>query len=284
MANFEVKKLPFENVMIVDAMNVAFRWKHQKATKFVDDYVATVRSLARSYDCGQVIIAADMRGSSYRKELYPDYKGNRKELADKQTPKEKEEFEAFFKEYERVLEELDKKYLVLRYPGVEADDIAAFIVSKRREFGFDQVWLISSDRDWDLLIKEDVARFSTVTRKEITLDTWPYEVPPEDYLSYKCLMGDTGDNIPGVIKVGPKTAAKLIAEHGSVFDIADALPLPGKYVYIKNLNEFGADKLLLNVELMDLETYCEDALGAENARDIGQLLMMNTKQETDFKS
>lgn len=281
-----VKDMPHGNVLIVDAMNVAFRWKPYKPTervgKYAEDFVATVESLARSYDCGQIIIAADMKGSSYRKEIFPDYKGNRKELTQNQSEAEKLQIEAFFAEYERTLEICSKRHLVLRYEGVEADDIAAYLVKRRVDFGFDNVWLISSDRDWDLLIKDNVCRFSTVTRQEITLATWPHEVPPEQYLDFKCLMGDKGDNVPGVHKVGPKTAAKLLEEYGSVFDIADAIPLPGKYVYIKNLNEFGSENLLRNVELMDLETYCEDAIGSDNVRDIGMQLMMNERNMKDL--
>lgn len=274
-----VKELPVTNVMIVDCLNLAFRYKHSKQKNFVNDYLGTVSSLARSYDCGQIIIAADMKGSTYRKEIFPEYKANRKELADAQTPQEKKESKEFFDEYERVLEALDKKYLVLRYPGVEADDLAAYIVAKKNLYGFEQVWLISSDRDWDLLIKDDVSRFSTVTRKEVTLDTWDYEVPPEHYLSYKCLMGDKGDNIPGVPGVGPKRAAALIEQYGSALDIYDALPLPGKYKYIEAVNACG-DQILINHELMDLETYCEEAIGKENVADIGRRLIMNDKRET----
>lgn len=277
-----VKESPEENVLIVDAMNVAFRWKARKKgevqQKYADDFVSTITSLARSYDAGRIIIAADMKGSNYRREIYPDYKGNRKALTENQTEEEKIQTKMFFDEYERMLELASKKYLLLRYPGVEADDIAAYIVTRRRDYGMDNIWLISSDRDWDLLIKEDVSRFSTVTRKEITLDTWPYDVPPEQYLDYKCLMGDDGDNIPGVEKVGPKTAAKLLEQYSTVFDIANSLPLPGKYVYIKNLNEFGHDNLMRNVELMDLETFCEEALGSDNVRDIGMQLMMDGRR------
>lgn len=272
-----IKDSPLDNVLIVDALNLAFRWKHQGVTLFADEFVRTVDSLARSYSAGTVIVAADMKGSYYRRGLFPDYKGNRKELTENQTPEEKRAAELFFAEYEKSLEKCDKHFLLLRYEGVEADDIAAYIVNKRYDYGFSQIWLISSDRDWDLLIKEDVHRFSTVTRKEITLETWPYEVPPEQYLCYKCLMGDKGDNIPGVPKVGPKTAQKLLAEWGSSFDICDAIPLPGKYVYIQNLNQCR-DQILLNHELMDLETYCEEAIGANNVRDIGQRLMMNERR------
>lgn len=281
-----VKDLPMENVLLVDTMNLAFRWKPYKPNEsvgsFAKEFVATIESLARSYDCGQIILAADMKGSTYRKEILPTYKANRKELAETQSEAEKLQAQQFFAEYEKALEAGAARYLLLRYPGVEADDIAAYIVNRRREFGINRIWLISSDRDWDLLIKEDVSKFSTVTRKEVTLDTWPHEVSPEQYICFKCLTGDKGDNIPGVPKVGPKTAVKLLEEYGSGFDIADALPLPGKYVYIKNLNEFGKDNLLRNYELMDLETYCEEAIGSDNVRDIGMRLMMNERQEKEW--
>lgn len=281
MAKF-VKALSPETVLVVDAMNLAFRWKpykpNEKVGKFRTEFLDTIESLARSYDAGQIIIVADMKGSTYRKELHPEYKANRKADAEAQTEEQKVQSQAFFAEYEKALEVAAEKHLMLRYPGVEADDLAAYLVKHMDDYGFTRIWLISSDRDWDLLISDRVSKFSTVTRKEVTLDTWPHDVPPELYLDYKCLIGDKGDNIDGVTKVGPKTAVKLLEEHGSVFDIADALPLPGKYVYIKNLNEFGAEKLHLNVELMDLLTFCEEAIGSDNVRDIGMQLMMNERR------
>lgn len=274
MATFAKSDIKYENVMIVDCMNLAFRWKHSGSTKFVDDYLATVLSLAKSYDSGTIIAAADWGGSTYRKELYPEYKSNRKELVDKQTPEEKEQARKFFDEYERVLEALDKhnRIKVLRYKGVEADDIAAYITSRLHDFGFDQAWLISSDRDWDLLINERVSRFSYVTRKEQTLDTWDYPVTTEQYISYKVLTGDPGDNIPGIPGVGPKRAASLIEQYGSAMDIYDSCPLPGKQKFIQAVND-NKDQILLNYELMDLLTFCQEAIGRENINDIGRQLV-----------
>jgi 5'-3' exonuclease len=263
-----------ENLMIVDAMNLAFRWKHSGATKFVDDYIATVMSLAKSYEAGTIIIAADWGGSDYRKGLYPEYKANRKELVEKQTAEEKEQARKFFDEYERALEAMDKhpSMRLFRYKGVEADDIAAYICSRIHDYGFNQAWLISSDRDWDLLVGPNVSRFSYVTRKEHTLDTWDYPVPPEHYISYKVLTGDTGDNIPGVAGVGPKRAAALIEQYGSAMDIYDAIPLPGKQKFIQAVND-SKDQILINYELMDLETFCQEAIGHANVQDIGRRLM-----------
>lgn len=262
-----LEPLPEQNLMIVDAMNLAFRWKHSGQLNFVDDYARTVASLARSYKSGRVVIAADWGGSTYRREIFPEYKANRKELYANDTPEQKEATRQFFEEYERVLEHLSSDYTVLRYKGVEADDIAAWLVNHRADLGFDTIWLISSDRDWDVLVDENTHRFSYITRKEQTLDTWDYEVPPEQYLCYKCLVGDKSDNIPGVPGVGPKRAASLLGQYGSVFDICDQIPLPGKYKYIQAVNE-SKDQLLTNIELMDLKTYCDEALGKENREDI----------------
>lgn len=263
-------ELPSENLMIVDALNLAFRWKHQGSLVFAQEYARTVESLARSYKCGKIVIAADWGGSLYRREIYPEYKANRKELYKDDTPEQKEFTEKFFNEYEVTLELLDSMgYDVFRYKGVEADDIAAYLVNQRINFGFDQIWLISSDRDWDLLIEHCVHRFSYVTRKEQTIDTWDNPVSPDQYLCYKCLVGDKGDNVPGVEGVGPKRATALLEQYGSAFDICDAIPLPGKQKFIQNLNA-SKDQILMNHELIDLRTYCEEALGAQNVLDIAR--------------
>ena len=274
MATFNVEAAKPENMMIVDCMNLAFRWKHSGHTKFVDEYLATVMSLAKSYEAGTIIAAADWSGSSYRKEIFPEYKANRKELVENQTEEEKEKARKFFDEYERVLEALDKhpRIKLFRYKGVEADDIAAYIVSRLADYGYKQAWLISSDRDWDLLVGPNVSRFSYVTRKEHTLDTWDYPVTPEHYISYKVLVGDTGDNIPGVQGVGPKRAAALIEQYGSAMDIYDAIPLPGKQKFIQAVNE-SKDQIMINYELMDLVSFCQDALGHANVQDIGRRLV-----------
>jgi len=133
--------------------------------------------------------------------------------------------------------------------------------------------LISSDRDWDLLITENVGRFSYVTRKEVTLENWNehYEVTPEQYISLKCLTGDKGDNVPGIPGIGPKRAIGLIKEYGDALSIYDATPIESRYKYIQALNE-NSEQILKNYELMDLITYCDDAIGAENISAIRSTL------------
>ena len=259
-------------VMIVDALNLAFRYKHSKKPNFGEDYLRTVQSLAQSYKASRILITADWGSSSYRTKILPEYKGNRKEKYDKQTEQEAEEFRIFMEDYENTLKLLEIHYPVFRYKNVEADDIAAQLVAELKDSS--NIWLISSDRDWDLLIDDNVSRFSYVTRKEVTKATWSdhYDVSIDDYISYKCLTGDAGDNVPGPKGVGPKRAIGLMEQYGNVFDIAQSLPIQSKYKYIESLNEFGAENLLRNFELMDLVEYCAEAMGKENVEDLRRKL------------
>ena len=261
---------PIGNLLIVDGLNIAFRWKHQGVLDFKYDYARTVESLAKSYNAGTIIITAD-GGSSYRKAIFPEYKANRKEKYAEQTPQEEKEFAMFMAEFSNTLTLLKKKHTVLQFKGVEADDIAAYISMNLEKFNFDECWMISSDRDWDLLITDKVSRFSTVTRKEVTLDTWDehYDFEVEDYITFKCLTGDKGDNVPGIPGIGPKRAVDLMQQYGNVFDIYSACPIEGRYKYIESLNE-NAEQLLMNVELMDLVTYSEEAIGKDNIEIINR--------------
>ena len=214
---------PTGNLLIVDGLNVAFRWKHQNILDFKYDYIRTIESLAKSYKAGTIIVCAD-GGSNYRKEIFPEYKANRKERFADQTEQEAKEFEMFMAEFQDTLTLLKESHPVFHFRGVEADDIAAYITQK---INYDECWLISSDKDWDLLISDKVSRFSTVTRKETTVHNWDehYDFEIEDYISFKCLCGDKGDNVPGVPGVGPKRAVQLMNQYGSIFDIYDALSL-----------------------------------------------------------
>ena len=267
--NFNEKIEETNGTLVVDALNLAFRWKHQGKTDFRYEYQNTIESLAKSYNCSRVIMAADWGSSGYRKTIYSDYKQNRKEKYADQSEAEKIAFEEFFVEFEASLEVLKEDHTILRYKNVEADDIAGYLVKHKERLGLERIWMISSDRDWDLLIREDVSRFSYVTRKEVTLENWNthYNVKPEFYISLKCLTGDKGDNVPGIDGIGPKRAEQLINEYGDALDIYNSLPIESNYKYIQNLNESG-DRLLRNYELMDILTYCDDAIGIGNLADL----------------
>ncbi|MCP4442853.1 MAG: hypothetical protein GY810_28440 [Aureispira sp.] len=260
------------NLLVVDGLNLAFRWKHSCGSVDMEAYLSTIESLAKSYGAGHIVILTDFKRSTYRTKLYPEYKGNRRAKYGEQTKEEEEAFLLFLDTYNAALEWCAKKYPVIKMKGVEADDIAACICDKFAK-NFKHTWLISSDRDWDLLIAENVSRFSYITRKEITYESWDLHYPGiemDKYIDFKVLDGDMGDNVPGIPLIGPVRAKKLLDEYGSAFDIADAIPIPGKAQYIKNLNA-GRDQLLLNFELMDLKTYCWEALGSEFKEELYEI-------------
>lgn len=267
-------------LLIVDALNLAFRYKHSGATDFATDYIRTVDSLKKSYKASHVIVACDQGSSSYRKALSPEYKQNRKDKQEQQTDAERAAFELFFEDFLATIQAIETTttYPVLKFQGVEADDIAAYIVSQKSKLSTDDIWLISSDRDWDLLVGPGVSRFSYVTRKEVTVDNWNdhYDFNPEDYISIKCLTGDTGDNVAGVPGIGPKRAVALVNEYGSTYDIIASIPIAGKYKYIQELNKCK-DTLMLNYQLMDLVTHCEEAIGTDNIATIDETLQLYLK-------
>ena len=267
-------------LMIVDALNLAFRYKHSGATDFSEDYLRTVVSLQKSYKAKRVILACDQGSSSYRKAIYPEYKQNRKDKFETQTEAEKAAFELFFEEFQATLQYIQEntEYPVIKFQGVEADDIAAYIVKQKSKLAVDQIWLISSDRDWDLLVQPDISRFSYVTRKEVTIDNWHdhYDFEPEDYISIKCLTGDSGDNVAGVPGIGPKRAVGLVNNYGTTYDIIASIPISGKYKYIEALNQCR-EQLMLNYQLMDLVTYSEAAIGVDNCKQIDKTLELYLK-------
>lgn len=273
--DFKTMQEENNNLMIVDCLNLGFRWKHSGDTDFLDSYVQTVESLKKSYKCSKVILTCDSGSSNYRKTIYPEYKQNRKDKFDQQSLEEQLAFERFFTEFNRVMDHFasNTKYPLFRFEKCEADDVAAYIV-KHYNQNFDKTVLVSSDRDWDLLIKPNVMRFSYVTRKEVTWENWNthYDYTPDDHISIKCLVGDSGDNIRGVPGIGPKKALALVAEYGTTYDIIANIPISSRYKYIQNLNEFGADALMLNYQLMDLLEFCDEALGPTNCETINTTL------------
>jgi 5'-3' exonuclease len=256
-----VNALPLENLLIVDCMNFAFRFKQRGATDFAIDFLKTIESFAKSYGAREIILTADWKYSKYRKNIDEGYKGGRKEKYKDQTEEEKEQVKLFFEGYEKALELAGEKYGLIRLEYVEADDLAAYLV-KELSAEFEHTWLISSDADWDLLVADNVSRFSFVTRKEYIIECF-YEDhacdTPEQFLSVKVLQGDAGDSIPGIESVGVKRAYNLVREYGSAYDIYDALPLEGPQKFIQNVNN-SEDLILKNYMLIDLVSFCEDAI------------------------
>lgn len=249
------------NLLLVDGLNFSFRYKHSGATRFVADYLKTLRSFAKSYSCTDIVMLSDKKGSKYRKEIYPEYKGNRDYSG--QTEAEKERAAAFFLEYNNTLEAAEKSEDIhcLYHEGIEADDFAAVLVEDLKD-KYDNIWMISTDGDWDELLADNVHRFAYGSRKEFFLSEFFEQhgcEDPDQFVMMKCLRGDMSDNIKGVDGLGVKRSYGILRSYDSLLDIVDDLPIAGKQQYIINLNDFG-ERLLLNLELMDLRTFSREII------------------------
>lgn len=300
------------NLLIVDCLNLCFRFKHERykaddiappewATLddlvevmreeledkyFFTEYVNTVESLARSYKASKIVLVADLGGSTWRKNLYPEYKGDRAEKYANEPLINQAASKVFMEHYKRLLEDLadyEEFELIVEY-GIEADDLATYLVLNHSD-KYEHTWLVSSDEDWDLLIRDNVSRFNwmckntwkNVTKtgprpKEITVENWSehHAYTQEQYLCYKALTADE-DNIHGVTGIGPKRGFDLINKYGTLEKLIAALPITtSKAAYIRELNAYG-EQLKLNKKLMDLVSYNKEIIPINVERIVARL-------------
>ncbi len=149
----------------------------------------------------------DAPGPTFRDELYPAYKANR--------PPMPEDLRALIEPMLEIVEALGLP--ILRVPGVEADDVIGTLATQAAAEGID-VEVSTGDKDFAQLVSPRITLVNTMTRSVLDRDgvIGKFGVPPERIVDYLALMGDSVDNIPGVAKCGPKTAAKWIGEYGSL--------------------------------------------------------------------
>ena len=256
------------NLIIVDLMTLAHRYKHRKQITFASDTLKTIMSIAKSYSAKDVIVVSDYGKSAYRLSLFPEYKADRAARYANQTPEEEKYTELFFAELANTRNLLTECSNFIQFKGVEADDIAAYIVAKMKH-KYDNVWLISTDSDWDQNLDKNVHRFSSRTRKEYTLDNFYEEHAvdnPNEWTILKALQGGH-DNIKGVEDIGPKRGYALIRGMDTIFDLVDKLPIQGKQKFIMRLNE-AEDRLVLNDSLVNLREYCATAIAFPDIKNI----------------
>ena len=161
-------------------------------------------------------VAFDVHAPTFRHEIYDAYKGTRKAM-----PEELREQVPVMKEVLRAM-----NIVIVEQAGLEADDILGTLAKKAQDEGI-RVSLVSGDRDLlqisDKGIKIRIPK-TKQGRTEIE-DYYPedvervYQVTPLQFIDLKALMGDTSDNIPGVPKVGEKTATELMVQYGSLDNI-----------------------------------------------------------------
>ena len=179
-----------------------------------------LRSLIREYRPEYMAVVFDARGKTFRHALYPEYKANR--------PSMPEELAAQVEPLHAVVRAMGLP--LLQVPDVEADDVIGTLARQAGEQGIDTV-ISTGDKDMAQLVNRHVSLVNTMS--QTSLDeagvVEKFGVTPEQIIDYLALMGDSSDNIPGVPKVGPKTAAKWLGIYGTLDDlIANAGDIKGK--------------------------------------------------------
>ena len=203
-------------VILVDGSSYLYRAFHAmpglnnsegQPTGAVYGVVNMLKSLLKEYQPERIAVVFDAKGKTFRDEMYPDYKANRPPMPD--------EMRSQIPYLHSLVEALGLPLLVIE--GVEADDVIGTLAAQATASDTN-VLISTGDKDMAQLVNDHVSLVNTMT--STYTDTAgvnsKYGVPPEKFIDFLALTGDTADNIPGVPKVGPKTATKLINEYGSL--------------------------------------------------------------------
>jgi DNA polymerase-1 len=154
-----------------------------------------------------VAFVSDASGPTFRDEMYADYKANRAPTPD--------DLKAQVEPMLAIVGALG--FPILRVSGVEADDVIGTLARQAEALDID-VLISTGDKDFAQLVSSHITLVNTMTNTTSDIDgvIAKFGVPPERIVDFLALTGDTVDNVPGVDKCGPKTAAKWIAEYGSL--------------------------------------------------------------------
>ncbi len=178
-------------------------------TGAIHGMVGMMRLLHETYPTAHAACVFDAKGKTFRDDLYPEYKANRTAMP--------EDLVLQIEPIHEVVRLLG--WPVIEVPGIEADDAIGTIACVAAKSGH-RVIISTGDKDLAQLVTDQVLLVNTMARPPEVLDVAgvlaKFGVSPARMVDYLTLIGDSVDNVPGVDKVGPKTAAKWIAEHGSL--------------------------------------------------------------------
>jgi DNA polymerase-1 len=216
-------------LILVDGSSYLYRAFHAlpplsnsrgEPTGAVYGVINMLRKLLSDYHPRHIAVVFDARGKTFRDQMFEAYKANR--------PPMPEELAA---QVEPLLAAVQAMGLpLLQVPGVEADDVIGTLAQRAASKGIPAV-ISTGDKDMAQLVDDRITLINTMTGTRLDAQgvMEKFGVPPERMVDYLALVGDTSDNIPGVPRVGPKTAAKWLAAHGSLDKlIAHAEEIKGK--------------------------------------------------------
>jgi DNA polymerase-1 len=209
-------------LLLVDGSSYLYRAYHAMPnltgpdgfpTGAIHGFIAMLKRLREQVPAAHAACVFDAKGPTFRDAWYPEYKAHRAPMPEPLA----QQIEPIH-EVVRLL-----GWPVLEVPGIEADDTIGTLARVAAEGGHDVV-ISTGDKDLAQLVTPRVKLVNTMTNETLDVDgvAAKFGVPPGRIVDYLTLVGDAVDNVPGVEKVGPKTAAKWIAEHGSLDGVVAA--------------------------------------------------------------
>lgn len=203
-------------LLLVDGSSYLYRAYHAlpdlrgpqgEPTGAVHGMVAMLKRLREQFPAAHAACVFDAKGKTFRDDIYPEYKAQRSPMPD--------DLRLQIEPIHEVVRLLG--WPVLEVPGIEADDVIGTLAQVAARGGH-AVVISTGDKDLAQLVTPQVSLVNTMTNERLDEAgvLAKFGVPATRIVDYLTLMGDAVDNVPGVDKVGPKTAAKWIAEHGSL--------------------------------------------------------------------
>ncbi|MBC7918333.1 MAG: DNA polymerase I [Rhodoferax sp.] len=195
-----------------DTMSVTLPDGTVQKTGAIRIIINMLQSLRKEYPAHYIACVFDAKGPTFRDAIYPQYKAHRDPMPDDLRSQI-----APIHEVVRLL-----GWPVLDVPGVEADDVIGTLAVAAASQGI-EVIVSSGDKDLAQLVNQHITIIDTMNgkRRDLAGVQEEFGVPAHLMLDYQTLVGDTVDNVPGVSKVGPKTAVKWLQEYGSLQGVVD---------------------------------------------------------------
>jgi DNA polymerase-1 len=216
------------------------------ATGAIRGMINMMQALRKEVPTQLAACVFDAKGPTFRDEMYPAYKANRSPMPD--------DLRSQIEPIHAMVRMLG--WTVLDVPGVEADDVIATLAVTAAKQGITVV-VSSGDKDLSQLVNEHITIMDTMNgkKRDVAGVTAEFGVPPHLMIDFQTLVGDTVDNVPGVQKVGPKTAAKWLMEYGSLENLLkNASAIKG--VAGENLRQ-AVDWLPTGRQLVTMKTNCD---------------------------
>ena len=234
-------------LILVDGSSYLFRAFHAlpplisskgQPTGAIYGVVNMLKKLVQEYQPVHMAVVFDAKGKTFRNDMYKEYKANRPPMPD--------DLRTQIEPIHQLVDALGYPRIVV--PNVEADDVLGTLAQQAAAAGYD-VLISTGDKDLAQLVTDKISLINTMSNHISTPDSVleKFGVPPEKIIDYLALIGDSADNIPGINKVGPKTAVKWLNEYESVDNIiAHANEFKGKVgEYLRE----GLEQLPLSYQL-----------------------------------